>query len=450
MDEFIIIPFKLFPKHILSKLNCLDQKELAFLLQIGLAVKRNIDANPATIQINNVVSMGISEVSDFPDITQTPVKIGEIGENYVIDILKEIYNIENVSKKGHCGDVFITRKSIPIRDSHITKIRMGKLLVEVKNYSNTVPKHEVDKFHYDLKHNQHISGGLFISLKSNITSIGKDFVMDTLFLDRKVPVVYVSCVLPEVILLAAELLWAYVDMQTLNIEENDRIHTQIEKVYRKVSNLSDLLGGLGKVRISVDELRSVINKNLQKLYNDIFSVETQITNNIHSIQKIIGRITMEGENFISHPNTIMGEVCEIIPLMLEEIKKKIPDTQIGKKTTVRQSLRYILDIYFEPENWIEVIIRKKTTIWRTNKNNDQKICVVVLEFLKTKTNVKLNVTSRALESGMISIPYNIQYNEGWITFSIDATFASNVLPKLESYLQPKKDDINALDFAESN
>jgi len=419
-QQTLTLSAELFPSHIWSEMETLPKEDIALLIQLGLSMKDSISV-PSSIQ----------PVQEF-----TPVKLGEIGEDYVFDVLSSVYDVENVSKKGHRGDIFATRKLIPTRCSHLKKALSGKLLVEVKNYSSTVPTHEIDKFISDLEQNSHISGGLFVSLKSGIAGIGKDFLVENVFLGRSLPIIYISsvCNTPqskEIILLAAEIIWACIDSQSLSGEEVDKMNSQIEKIYDKTSKLSDLLGGLGRTRKSVDAARSLLNKSLQRIYNEIFSVETQIGNNIQSIQKIVGRLT-EYEFDSQQGNKLAGNSSDIIPVMFECVAKKVSDAKINKHSISQEIVKNILKMYIPAEDWIEIIVDKKTTIWNTI--SEKKKCIVVLELLKTKTNVRLNITARTSSDGTIEIPNNIEYSEGWMIFTIDANFISNVFPKLDRIL----------------
>lgn len=84
-------------------------------------------------------------------------KLGIIGEQEIIDLLSQ-YELQ--FNLAHKGDIVVKKD--------------GKsLIIEVKNYTSTVPYTEVDKFYRDLDCNASYIGGIFISLNSKISKIDK-------------------------------------------------------------------------------------------------------------------------------------------------------------------------------------------------------------------------------------------------------------------------------------
>jgi hypothetical protein len=98
------------------------------------------------------------------------------------DLTKSLYGLNTSTKKGDITEALIEDvivKQFPEynydvkrgiahhADGELTSPSGLKALVEVKNYNNTVPEDEVDKFKYDLSYRK-INYGLFISTKSGI------------------------------------------------------------------------------------------------------------------------------------------------------------------------------------------------------------------------------------------------------------------------------------------
>jgi hypothetical protein len=98
------------------------------------------------------------------------------------DLTKSLYGLNTSTKKGDITEALIEDiiiKQFPEynydvkrgiahhADGEITSPTGLKALVEVKNYNNTVPEDEIDKFKYDLSYRK-INYGLFISTKSGI------------------------------------------------------------------------------------------------------------------------------------------------------------------------------------------------------------------------------------------------------------------------------------------
>jgi len=77
---------------------------------------------------------------------------GVVGEDIIENILRSAFEqVDRVSLTAHSADLRVN----------------NDILVEVKNYTGTVPSAEVDKFIRDLRSHA-VSGGVMISMKSNI------------------------------------------------------------------------------------------------------------------------------------------------------------------------------------------------------------------------------------------------------------------------------------------
>ncbi|MEM4234368.1 MAG: restriction endonuclease [Candidatus Methanomethylicaceae archaeon] len=93
-----------------------------------------------------------------PTIT-TPIKKGEITVETIFQSLREHFledSFEDVSRTGKYTDILATTSD--------TKI---PLLIEIKDYKNTVPSEEVDKFWRDMER-RGTKYGIFISMRSDI------------------------------------------------------------------------------------------------------------------------------------------------------------------------------------------------------------------------------------------------------------------------------------------
>jgi len=407
-SESLSIPLGYFSVAVQKKLLAQDPDTLARMLSIGL----------------NVV-----ESRSKPIETSASSKIGEIGEDYVYNILSPAYDVENVTKKAHSGDLLVSRLPNKIVETSLSEIKLGKILVEVKNYTYSVPNTEVNKFYDDLDSNQSITGGLFVSLCSKISNITKDFEMKFKHLGRKIPTIFITSSSPEIILLGIEILWCYIDLQSLDLEENERTRIKIDKIYKKILNLSELLNDIGRTRLMIESIRNNMNKSLQKLQNHVFSVEIKMSENIRNIKKIIGKVS------VSDNIDTSGPVETTLSNLVDLIVDKNPEAQFSKKKVIRESFRTISEAFLGPDDWIEVHVGPKTVIQQII--DGKKTSSIILELLKTKTYMKINIAPCA-SGGKISIPYNVQYEDGWLKFLLDTEFVANVMSGLEGHLKMLK------------
>ncbi len=86
---------------------------------------------------------------------------GQVGENIVIDLIIDKFKdvqVENTSKIPHHGDI------------QLILTNGKKVIVEVKNYNNTINQEQIDKLKFDMKFCS-ITYAIFVSLNSGI--VGK-------------------------------------------------------------------------------------------------------------------------------------------------------------------------------------------------------------------------------------------------------------------------------------
>ena len=147
--------------------------------QIDLYSQRHLTSiNEIMVRMNNLQSIISSNTSNtqesirdqYDKIVDVVAKItgkanksihqGQIGENYVLNILKDAYPqaiIDLSVSDAHQADI------------HMNILDNPKIFIEVKNYTNTVPSKEVEKFKNDLERNN-ITLGLFLSFGEKITT----------------------------------------------------------------------------------------------------------------------------------------------------------------------------------------------------------------------------------------------------------------------------------------
>jgi hypothetical protein len=121
----------------------------------------------------------INEIKQDTIIEKSNNIKGITGENIIFDFFKvnfSNYTLEDTSQIPHSGDLKIF---IP----EITE----NVLIEVKNYKNTIDQKQIDKLYYDLNYTG-INYAIFISLKSNI--VNKKNNIEWEIKDNKVIILY--------------------------------------------------------------------------------------------------------------------------------------------------------------------------------------------------------------------------------------------------------------------
>jgi len=142
----------LYPKNIISHdISSLNQIEIINKLN-QLTTSSNSDA------VIDKVEQLKSIISKLLGISYTSNKKGEMSENTIEEIIKTRYNnltYQTTRHIPHSGDAWV------LFDSG------QKLMVEVKNYTKSVPTNEIIKFNNDMI-NHNIKWGIFLSINSRI------------------------------------------------------------------------------------------------------------------------------------------------------------------------------------------------------------------------------------------------------------------------------------------
>jgi hypothetical protein len=234
---------------------------------------------------------------------QTTVERGQIGEAYVEEILRKRFpDIKNVTKNGKSGDLTLF-------------IDHRKITVEVKNYSNPIPTHEVDKFRRDLC-TTNASGGLFISLNTAITNITSDFTMRYEQTETvSVPCVYIVSSSENAICCAVAQLTSLLSCTAFIKQQCD---TNTEAVYK----ISNGLDELSRTRNDLQCQLVNIHSKLIKTTSQLAIVESGIRNELTTLQRVCVSV-MSVPDFEKH--MMFLKQSETTKKLVHDIVKRIND-----------------------------------------------------------------------------------------------------------------------------
>jgi len=381
------IPLEIMPREARE----LPPNEVAYLIKLGLLSQQSM-----------LTPKMFSNEPTFLDktSTKTAALIGQTGEQIVRDIYEKKYIVENVSKQGRTGDMWIKR---PVTPQHPIQ---HQILIEVKNYTSPVGTQEVDKFYRDLSANSSIVGGVFISLNTPITGFQNNFHFtyrgDT-------PVVFIwfesnSESNDEIIMLAADLIWAFVDSKSIVDEQI------FQKLSTKLTKLSDCLNNLSMCRTYITETRTLLDKQMSKIYENVLSGEMQMRQIIRSINKTLtggSQESFRGLKFMLH---------ELSSAMLEKlINNKFVGTLLNTNDVHKETVNNIVQTYFTcftDNEIIHIDVDKKDIIFRHKHQ-----VLMVLGVLKTRTDISFQL--HVVPSTLNIMPGIASYTNGMITFQID-------------------------------
>lgn len=313
-------------------------KELAKVLHLGYVMREYAKTYEYKEESDIVVSKlnkllqsqhmeTLSAIISNNKVKTAPVR-GIIGENYVMDILKPHFQSEYTRKDAKSADILVC--------NHI--------FVEVKHYSKSVPTTEVEKFRRDLNAKA-ASGGVFISLTSSISRKKSFEYVREVVRGNMIPVIYLSTNVPDVIILAVEIITNLTKSKCINVN----------MVEENLNTLLDGVSALSMTRANLHQLTADLHKNLTAINTQILETELNLKD---AVNKIASQITDE----VEVPSIDLDNIITKYPVLYEK------------------EFKHLANLILEPP-----LKLAKQTITGSNNHG--------FKFLKTKMQIFINITS---------------------------------------------------------
>jgi len=199
---------------------------------------------------------------------------GLAGETNFYNIMlpyKE-YEVINVAKQGKAGDFVIKWQSFKTN-------RIYKILVDVKNYSKSVPTLEIDKFYRDVNLNV-VDGGMLLSFNSKITGINKIIEIKEVVTDSSmISAMFVQSNTPLLIIEVIKLLFHHIEIKDIS---KNSIKDKEEIIYR-INSLGDSIQTFKDCRDTLQSSKNDIEKSLSNIFLKIMACEFELINKINNI-----------------------------------------------------------------------------------------------------------------------------------------------------------------------
>lgn len=326
------------------------------------------------------------------NVERTPAIKGQEGEvqfeNIITQFMSSDFELINTAKTGKCGDFIIKWQS-----NNTNKIY--SIIIDVKNYKNTVPGIEVDKFYRDLKVNLNIHGGLLLSLHSKIIGINKIIEFKEYVTDNKnIPIIFAKSKTPEVICEIIKLLFHMIEIKDMN---NNEVANK-NNLITHINSLNDSIRFITNCRNTLLQSKMDIEKSLNGIMFNLMTCEYNLVDKIKSINSTLS-------------NPI--EVVSIADNSKMESKQSEPESeQINTVRNVVQAFGSLLDISWEPLlyaiynscKWVTNSINVSKKQWKLSKTNS----FITVKF--TKKN--MTVVFDTLTDEMLIITQNIDSKYG--------------------------------------
>jgi hypothetical protein len=291
----------------------------------------------------------INEIKQDTIIEKSNNIKGITGENIIFDFFKvnfSNYTLEDTSQIPHSGDLKIF---IP----EITE----NVLIEVKNYKNTIDQKQIDKLYYDLNYTG-INYAIFISLKSNI--VNKKNNIEWEIKDNKV-IIFISNFTNELLFLSIYILTNLNSLIKNNKQINNKHINESELLYM-INNILIQKNTINQLKNNILSLHDNVSKDILNIYNLVIKYENELFYNINNLKGIINK-NIDNYNKPINNNDIIHQIQEII------INKNLLNT-------IELIISHFLDTHY-----IEIIDNKKIVI-KKNEN-----ILYTIKILKSSLNL---------------------------------------------------------------
>jgi hypothetical protein len=264
----------------------LKLKNLKFDNQFSTKQENTININTLlskhTNDIYKLIDDKINVLSIYNNINAIDNKSrGTIGENIIYDFFKNNFNefeIDDTSMIPHSGDFKL----------YIPEIN-EKIIIEVKNYKNTVDQKQIDKLYYDLNYSG-INYGLFISLYSNISNKKNNIEWEITKINSKTNIIIFISNINDNLLFTA----VYVLINLIKLIKSDQsviLNSSLD--ISKISNIINQIylqkNCIQKIKNNILTLHNNISKNILELYNSIVLYENNLFYNINELNNTINK-----------------------------------------------------------------------------------------------------------------------------------------------------------------
>lgn len=275
--------------------------------------------NTNNYQLENKITILEKYLEKLIGFSSSSVKKGEIAENILENIFNSRYGdieFKNTSQIPHSGDAWLYLPNNKI------------IMLESKNYTNTVNKDEIIKLKNDMITN-HIKWALLLSFNSNIQGM-KEIDFDIFYHNNEnYHIIFVSNLTNDIykldfsISLIRKLLNSYSDL-----EEFPWI---INNIKFELTNLNNILEQNYLLRDQFIIMENEIIKNINNFYTKLRDYQFNLDNKIKDIINNINSTISESIEFDKLNYNLINDFTSKKDKKLEPIMTKITDIMKKKK-----------------------------------------------------------------------------------------------------------------------
>jgi len=249
-----------------------------------------------------------------------PVYRGQVGEEFVESVIRERFGeVANMTKNPKSGDLTLF-------------IQHRKIVIEVKNYTNAVPVGGVEKFRRDLE-TSGAAGGVFVSLRTPISSITGDFTIRYERTELKnVPCAYIVSDSKNAIVVAVNMIsqlinaLSYVASETASrdrviggVYDMDNHVNQLTRVRHDMqTGIGDIVNMLHKTSLGVVTAESSLKQTLDEIKTELF----------HTVKPDLGQAMRELVN-VPNYSKYTDETKNMIGSIMQSVQETLHTEDIN-------------------------------------------------------------------------------------------------------------------------
>jgi hypothetical protein len=226
-------------------------------------------------------------------ISNSSVKKGFVTENIIYLMLKEKfkdYSILETRSTPHSGDA-IMNVILDNNNNNNNNNKIVKTLIEIKNYTNTVDRSEIDKLKYDMKHTG-IKYSIFISIKSGFVGKKQMSIEEFSYNNNTYTIIYIPNLMGEISKVEAGVLMLkrlieYNIIKDHKNKNNNNLMWLETNVTDHLHELDSIYSGFTKLRSKFYKMEKTINYNINDYYLEMRRYEISLKNKVNNIWKSV-------------------------------------------------------------------------------------------------------------------------------------------------------------------
>jgi hypothetical protein len=229
--------------------------------------------------------------------------IGQTGEEKFKSLCKTLpvnYCVKDTTKQGHVGDFTI---EFSLNGS------VYRCLVDIKNYKNTVPKKEIDKFIEDLSYGSY-DAGLLISYKSRFSGYKESVIIESFATPYgSVPVMIVAEVPDHILTCCIEVI-----STKMSVVADMKAGVNLSG---SLSYINTALSQSGATRRLLSDMQKTTSSQIQKCQENLIGLEVHIKQALRQITNVdsdSSNPTLQNQSKKSRLHQVLGDCNSIILL----------------------------------------------------------------------------------------------------------------------------------------